>query len=204
MKYFSNFISWIFHPMMMVTYAAAIYLFFMPSDFGFPDNDIPLRIVGMLFICTVILPVLSVLFMLRFGKIESVQMEQQQERNWPLLQSAIIYVGAYYVLHSRVVPIFIQLFLLGSIVGILFSLLVNLRWKISLHMIGIGGLCGGISVAMLLQNVGAPIILSVCFLIAGLLGTARLYLHAHSPAQILAGFTAGFAIEFLLLFTMLS
>lgn len=188
----------------MVTYATILYLFFIPTDFCFPDASIPIRIASMLFIGTVLLPILSVLIMLRFGRIESVQMEQQKERNWPLLQAAIIYLIAYYMIQGRVVPIFIQLFLLGSILGILISLLINLRWKISLHMIGIGGLCGGITIAMITQDFGSPMILSICFLIAGLLGTARLYLQSHSPAQILAGFATGFLVEFLLLFTMLS
>lgn len=190
--------------MMMVTYAAVIYFFFIPTDFGYIDSSIPLKILGLLFISTVVLPIAALLLMVRIGKVENVQMDQQKERNWPLLQSAIIYFGAYYVVHSRVVPIFIQLFLLGAIIGIVISLLINLRWKISLHMIGIGGLCGGISAIMFLLNAGNPMLLSICFIIAGLLGTVRLFLQAHTLTQILAGFTTGFLVEFLLLFTMLS
>ncbi len=190
--------------MMMVTFASLIYLFLLPSDFGFSDSSMPFRILGMVFMSTVLLPIVSVLLMYRFGKIENVQMEKQKERNWPLLQGAIIYLLAYYLLQSRVVPIFVQLFLLGAILGILISLLINLRWKISLHMIGIGGLCGGISVAMILQHAGSSILLSICFVIAGLLGTARLHLEAHTPTQILVGFATGFLVQFCLLFTMLS
>jgi hypothetical protein len=202
-KKFFGIISVIFHPMMMVTFAGIIYFFFIPSDFDFPDPSIPLRILGMIITSTILLPVVSVLLMVRMGKVQSVEMEQQRERNWPLLQSAIIYLVAYYVLHSRVVPVFIQLFILGAIIGILVSLVINLRWKISLHMIGIGGLCGGISIVMMLQSGASPLILAFCFMIAGLLGTARLYLNAHTPAQIFAGFVTGFAVQFLLLSIML-
>ncbi|HET6993119.1 MAG TPA: PAP2 family protein [Bacteroidia bacterium] len=204
MKKFFSAVSVIFHPMMMVTFSSLIYLFLIPSDFGFPDSSIPLRIIGMVITSTVLLPIVCILLMLRYGKIESVEMESQKERNWPLLLSAIIYLAPYYVLHSRIVPVFIQLFILGAIMGILIALVVNLKWKISLHMIGIGGLCGGISVAMMLQDGASPFILSACFIIAGLLGTARLYLQAHSPMQIFAGFATGFLVQFLLLFTMLS
>lgn len=190
--------------MMMVSIASSIYFFLIPADFSFSDTSVPQRILGMLFVSTVIIPLLSVLLMLRFGRIKNLQMEQQQERNWPLLQAAIIYLGAYYVMHSRVVPVFIQLFLLGAIIGILIALVVNLKWKISLHMIGIGGLCGGIAAGMILQQGGDPVILAVCFLFAGFLGTARLYLQAHSPAQIFIGFATGFTVQFLLLLSMLS
>lgn len=204
MKSFANFLSAVFHPMMMVTIAAIIYFYLIPSDFTFSDPGIPPKIIGMLFVSTVIIPVLSMLLMLRFGRIKSLQMERQEERNWPLLQAVIIYLAAYYVMHSRVVPIFIQLFLLGAIMGILISLVVNLKWKISLHMIGIGGLCGGIAAGMILQQGGSPLILSICFLTAGMLGSARLYLQAHSPAQIFTGFATGFTVQFLLLLIMLS
>ncbi len=189
--------------MVMVTYAAIIYFYFIPSEFSFPDKTIPLRILGLLFSSTVVIPMITLLVLLKVGNIKTIQIEEQKERNWPILLAAIIYLGAFYILQNRVVPVFIQLFLLGAIVGILLSLLINIKWKISLHMIGIGGLCGGILSIFILQQGENPLILAGLFFLSGLLGTARLYLNAHTPAQIFFGFLAGFSIEFFLLFMML-
>ncbi len=188
----------------MVTYGAIIYFFLLPSEFLPDEKSIYYRILGLIFTSTFLLPVISGFAMKRAGQISTMKMENQQERNWPLLMTAIIYIGAYYPLRSRAVPPFIQLYLLGSIVGILFSLVINLRWKISLHMIGAGGLCGAISAIMYVQEIGNPFLLAGCFLLSGILGTARLYLKSHSPAQILAGYISGFAIEFLLIFFVFS
>ncbi len=182
--------------MLMVTYAAAIYLFLLPSDFAPIAPGLPWKILGLLFISTVLMPLTFVYMMLRMGRIDNMQMERQQERNWPLLTTAMIYAGGYYALYSRAVPVFIQLFLLGAVIGMLASLLVNLKWKISLHMIGIGGLCGGLTAALMGGIDGSPWLIAGCFIAAGMLGTARLYLRAHSPAQVLAGFVVGFAVEF--------
>jgi membrane-associated phospholipid phosphatase len=79
------------------------------------------------------------------------------------------------------------------------AMIVNLKWKISLHMIGIGGLCGGVTSMFIMLQEGNPLWLALLFLCAGTLGTARLILQAHNSLQILAGFVAGFAIEFGLL-----
>lgn len=196
MKAISTFFSWALHPLLMVTYGSLVYFFLLPSEFQVYDDTIYYKILGLVFISTFLLPVISTLAMKRFGQVSSMQMEKQQERNWPLLQTAVIYFGAYYAIHSKAVPSFIQLFLLGSIIGILFSLVINLKWKISLHMIGIGGLCGGVCAIMLTLGIGNPQIPALCFLFAGILGTVRLYLQAHTPAQILAGFLGGFIIEF--------
>lgn len=184
----------------MVTYGAIIYFFMLPSIFLAQDEVIYYKILGLIFVSTFLLPVISGFAMKRFGHISNIEMDEQKERNWPLLQTAIIYFGAFYAIHLKVVPSFIQLFLIGSIVGILFSLVVNLRWKISLHMIGAGGLCGAIIAIMLILGIGNPIIPAICFLLSGMLGTARLFLKAHTPAQVLVGFLAGFGIEFGLIY----
>jgi membrane-associated phospholipid phosphatase len=127
-------------------------------------------------------------------------MEEQRERNWPLLQTAIVYGVAFYVLvQVKRIPPVIPLFILGATSAMVIAMLINLKWKISLHMIGIGGLCGGITCMYVLLHEGNPIWLALLYLCAGALGSARLLLLAHNSLQILSGFVLGFAIEFALL-----
>ena len=127
-------------------------------------------------------------------------MEDQKERNWPLLQSAIVYAIAFYVLvQARRIPPVVPLFILGATGAMVVAMIVNLKWKISLHMIGIGGLCGGVTSMFMMLQEGNPLWLALLFLSAVALGTARLLLQVHNSLQILAGFVAGFAIEFGLL-----
>jgi hypothetical protein len=183
--------------MMMVTYASFIYFFLLPSSFAFENAW---KIMAWIAASTILLPAVMVFFFRVSGLISSWRMEEQKERNWPLLSGALIYLASFYVVHDTGFPFFVRLFLLGAILGILISLLINLRWKISLHMIGIGGLCGGMTMLMLLQENGSPVILFTIFICAGMLGTARLFLNAHSPQQVFAGFITGFTTQFLLVF----
>jgi hypothetical protein len=187
----------------MATYGAIIYFFLIPSGFGYKDESVPWLFVSMIFTSTALIPATALLFLWKLGTIKSVRIEDQKERNWPLLFGATIYFAAYYMLQKMPIPPFILLFLLGAILGILVSLAINLKWKISLHMIGIGGLCGATAIILFLQEAGSPLILTSLFFIAGLLGTARLYLEAHSPAQIFVGFLTGFSLQFILILFML-
>jgi hypothetical protein len=195
-KHVSQFLSYLFHPLLIVSYATAVYFFRIPSDFNEGSTVLPFIILGMIVTGTVLLPSLSTLILSRMGKISSMQMDGQEERNWPLLLTAMIYFACYYGMSSRQVPAFVQLFLLGAGASMVFALLINLKWKISLHMIGAGGMCGGIAGFLLASGNGDPQLVATLFLMAGALGTARIFLGAHSPAQVFAGFGIGFTAEF--------
>jgi membrane-associated phospholipid phosphatase len=188
----------------MVTYGTVLYFFVLPSDFGFYEVIPLLKIIALIFIGTALIPATTLFLFSKLGIIKSVRIEEQRERNFPLLLGSLIYFGTFYLLRNKDIPVFILLFLLGAILGILISLVVNLRWKISLHMIGIGGLCGGLTVIYYYLQEGNPLWLGVWFMLAGILGTARLIVNAHTPLQVLAGFVLGFAAEFLLAFFVIS
>jgi membrane-associated phospholipid phosphatase len=75
--------------------------------------------------------------------------------------------------------------------------LITLFWKISAHAVGTGGLLGflfGIVYSFAAVELLYPTL--VCVLAAGLLLSARLYLNAHTPAEVGAGFLLGLTICF--------
>ena len=76
---------------------------------------------------------------------------------------------------------------LGVLVGI------NFFWKISAHMTGLGGLAGGITGLVLELQVNLQDYFVIAVLIAGIVGTARMYLKSHSFLQIAAGWLLGFS-----------
>jgi hypothetical protein len=191
----SQVVSIVLHPLMMPTLGALCYFFLFPTATRIMEPVQMWLILGVIAASTLALPLLSVLIMLRFGKISTVYMEDKRERNWPLLQTAIVYAAAFYVLKAKTIPVFIPLFILGAIASMVIAMVINLRWKISLHMIGIGGFCGGLAALFILTQEGSPVYLSCAFILAGILGTARLLLEAHTSMQILAGFMLGFTIE---------
>ena len=190
-------VSVILHPMVMPMFGLLCYYSLFPAVAQLNGTELFIQIFIRLLLFTIILPLASVLIMIRLGKVSDVFIDEQKERNWPLVLTAGIYIVTYYfVLPSPPVPPFIPLFILGAGAALILALLINLKWKISLHMIGIGGLCGALTILYVLLQEGNPLWLCVWFILAGILGTARLLLNAHNALQILAGFLLGFAVEF--------
>ena len=89
--------------------------------------------------------------------------------------------------------------LLGAAASVVLAILINLKWKVSIHMIGIGGIVGmffGMS-TFLLIDLRMPILIAL--VVAGIIGTARLSMGAHRPSQLYLGFLVGFCCEYFVL-----
>jgi membrane-associated phospholipid phosphatase len=80
------------------------------------------------------------------------------------------------------------------------AFIITSKWKISAHMIGIGGITGLIAYLIYYLHVNLEIYLIVIVLVSGLTGTARLILNAHHPSEIYSGFLMGFAIISVVMF----
>lgn len=77
------------------------------------------------------------------------------------------------------------------------GMIINFFWKISAHMLGIGGLVGSIlSVCFNVKSINPIVLFAILFLLAGMLGVCRLYLKANSAAQVYAGFVVGFLVAY--------
>ncbi len=63
-------------------------------------------------------------------------------------------------------------------------------------MIGIGGLIGLLSALGHLYGMNVNWILMLAVFIAGIIGTARLYLNEHNATQIYSGFMLGYIVNF--------
>ncbi len=198
-KNLAKLLSYIFHPLLMPTYGIAIVFYYLPLLSALITPHGQNIVYGIVFITTFIFPGATAFTLLQRGLISSLEMETITERRLPFLSTAVYYLIGYYVLKKIHIPPVFNVIVLGAAVSVLASVLINLRWKISIHMIGIGGVAGlmaGLAVRFGL-DLHMPFI--AILLLAGLLGTARLKLYSHSPAQVYAGFLTGFASEFFML-----
>jgi membrane-associated phospholipid phosphatase len=92
------------------------------------------------------------------------------------------------------VPNTINNLVLAAAFIIVVILLISIKWKISAHMAGIGGLFGALIVFTFNMNTDfIPYIIATIF-IAGLLGSSRMILKLHNPGQIYTGFGTGVVV----------
>jgi hypothetical protein len=150
----------------------------------------------MIFIMTALFPIMSILMIWRSGAISELAMPVRRERILPYLLTLIYFCMAYYLLRRTPNTSATLALFSGIMVALSATLLISLGWKISVHMVGLGGLVGIVFGLMLIHGAQAPVLLGVLFLLVGALGTARLLVTDHSPAQIYVGGLLGLFCTF--------
>ncbi len=196
---FARIISYLFHPLLMPTYGFALLFFTKNYISTFTPWYLQIRILLVSFVFTFLLPAINALILLKMGRIKSLEMESNEERAIPYTGAALYYFSLYYLFYNADFPNVFKILVLGASICILLTLLINFKWKISAHTIGIGGIAGGIFGIVLRLHLDLHFILMLVIFIAGLVGYARLKLNAHTPAQVYMGFLLGFLVELLLM-----
>lgn len=202
MKIFANALSYIFHPLLMATYGCLIVFFGLTNSIYFVFTPLRLKLVLTLtvFAFTFLLPVLNLLILHKLNYVSSLKIENRKERTFPLIMTALCYFGLFYMIYDFNIWPAIKLFVFGAGFCILCAAIINLWWQISAHMIGIGGLVGVLIAISYFMQMPIFLAISICFIIAGCVGFARLQLKAHTPLQVYAGFVFGCLVQFSLFF----
>lgn len=198
------FTSYVFHPLFMPINGLLLTYFFgrVPGFNSYStdlDKEIAHKALWSVFIATGILPVIFSVILKAMGIVSSLHMPKKEERMLPFLLTGSLYYAVIYLFTSYwklpLHPLIYQ-FMFGATLAILIGMMITYRWKISVHMIGIGGVVG---ITTILSKHGEVLIglLSITLFIAGLIAFGRLQLKAHSIKQIIAGFLLGFSCEML-------
>ena len=192
-KFFAKTLSILFHPLLMpslgvmIIFYSGSYVSFLPSDV----KKIILLVVGA---NTLGLPLIMMPLFIQFKVINSFAMETNKERILPLTFTLIPYILSVYFLIKLPIPFIITSFMLGATIAVALCLIISYWWKISIHLVGIGGIIGFlISFSIRLYTNILPLLI-ICIVAAGLLASARLFLKAHKPSQVFLGFLLGFFI----------
>ena len=189
----SQIISYIFHPLIIPT----IGIFIIFNSGTYISNLIPeaKRLIYMLvFVSTFLFPVLMIPFLLWQKIITNIYVESRKERIVPMLLTLVFYYFGYYIIGSNNITGVIRAFFLASIISLTVAFFINVKWKISTHMIGLGGLVGLVIAISLRLEVNLVIYLVLLILISGIVGAARLKLNSHNILEVGAGFYIGLLI----------
>jgi len=190
--------SILLHPLLMpvfgllIIYTSGTYISLLPYE----AKRIILIVVA---INTLVLPLLMIPLFYRLGFIKSLQMHLHKERIFPIAFTLIPYIFSFYFLKRLPIPGIISTFMLGATITVGISLIITFWWKISLHMIGIGGIVGFIFAFSLRLHTDVLYFILIAVVAAGLLAWSRLQLNEHKPSQVYCGFLTGGLIMFLTL-----
>ena len=185
-------ISYIFHPLLVPT-VGFLVLFNSGTYLSYLPFNIKAWITSIVFVCTFFIPLVFILFLRYQDIINNIQMKERKDRYIPIIITFFLFVFCFYLIRRIDIPSMFYSFMLGGLITLLITLFITLRFKISMHMVGLGGLMALIIFISFYLKVNLSFYLILGILLTGLTGTARLQLKAHTPVEIYIGFIMGFA-----------
>lgn len=190
--------SIVLHPLLIPTLGIFI-LFQLSTYLSFSVTAEARRfILLVIFINTAIIPVLSVLILKQARFIKDLTLDERQERILPLLIATVMLFFTFYLLRQLTLPSLIYYYVTGAAMLVLSSLVITFYWKISVHMISLGGLTGFLIVVSLLLRADISHLIIAAFLVSGITAASRIHLQSHTPAQVYTGCLLGVFIMLML------
>ena len=110
------------------------------------------------------------------------------------------FYGTYYLLKQTSITGMMALFMVGATMLVLIALMINYITKISLHMTAWGGMFGTFLGMAISFHYNLTSLLYIIIFVIGIIGTARLRLNAHTPAQVYSGFLLGTGVMVLMFY----
>lgn len=185
LKYFSIFISIIFHPLIISAYTFYILVYQIEDNLSNKNN--------IFFICLIfsnIIPIITVLY-LKYKKIISDLDASIKEHRILPLSLGVVYASLGFIfLYNIQANVYVQGLMFSYITNSIIIILITKYWKISIHAIGVTGPFA------VLYLFGYEYI-TLMILITILVCTARIILNAHDFKQVTIGSIFGFLSTFL-------
>lgn len=201
MRSIAQFVSFAFHPLLLIT--LGVY-FILELDFiyHYALNTQTLWLyLSIVILGTFIIPINAIFLTQKLiNKDINLYMEKKEDRRFPLLIAAVCVMLTLYLFSYRVgfrAPHLIRGYLIGCSLSIISAAILNNRFKISLHAIGVGGITGLLFYLQSNAFMDLRPVIAIWIMLSGLVCWSRLHLHAHYPAQIYAGYLTGLTFVFL-------
>lgn len=160
------------------------------------------RISVIVFMFSFVFPVLNIFILYKLKRIPAITLSGQKDRTFPYIMTGLFYFGLFYLMLDINIWNSIKLFIVGGGLAIMLTAIINLKYKISAHMVGIGGLLGVLISVSYLIKFDMTVFYIAVIVLSGIIGFARLKLDEHKPYQIYTGFLLGLFIQMGLFFAL--
>ncbi len=179
------------------------YMFPPVTSVPLAGSPVLLILLGIIFCFTILLPALTIFLYKTMHRLSWDDLLLRRVRFVPYAVTIISY-GFCLALINRIARHVVYGYLMsGLILSVLICLLicffVNLKWKISVHMAGIGGATGMLVAISLFFGQNQMPALCGLILLSGLLGTSRILLGRHTFYEVLFGYLTGLLTTVLVL-----
>jgi len=195
LRIIANILSYVLHPVFMPTIMTAVIYWLWPLSFaGVTVQQFRMWLLS-IGITTAFFPLFTLLLMKGLGFLNSFRLETTRERIIPLMATMIFYFWVSHVFNNIPSPLIIKVLLLGNFWGIIALFMFNIFVKISLHTTAAGSIVAIFLLMVMISPVNMLLPFFIALIIAGIMGTIRLILAAHTPAEIWLGYITGFLVQ---------
>ena len=197
---FHKFISTILHPIVLPTLGVFLYFVFVSQSF---EKKLQLIVLGLVFALTYVVPVLLLLFLKSFGFIKDFQVSTIKERRIPVIfMIFLLYFLGNTILQIPTIRNLGILFYGTSLSLTCIYILFSVKLKSSLHLVSMGNMIGFFLIMTNINSLSMLPIILLLILLSGILASSRLYLKAHTPVELLIGFSLGIVCQFILFISL--
>jgi hypothetical protein len=191
--------SYIFHPL-FIPVIATWYLAYIHQGYftGITPHN-KLFIIIKVIANTLIFPGATVLLLKAVGFIKSIFLKTQRERIFVYVAANFFYFWMYLVFRSQPeVPSILTAFIFGIFLSSSVGLFANIYFKISMHGLGMGALCG-LLLLIIFSGSSYNVFLAamLVFLVTGFVSSSRLVVSDHRPFDIYTGIILGIICQFI-------
>ena len=194
-------ISILFHPLFIPVYVSWFLIYVNPIFPAFTAKDKGVLLVRFMVMYT-LFPLATVLLTRGLGFIESIYLRTQKDRIIPYIACGVYYFWMWYVLRNQLFPKELVMFTLAIFLASSGGLLANSYIKVSMHAISLGVMVTFMLLMAFLSPASFGFYLGVAFLIAGVVGSARLINNDHYPIEVYAGFIVGILSQLIAYFVV--
>ena len=156
-------------------------------------------VLGIVYCFTILTPTITIFLFRKINGFARQELSERKKRYVPILLTIISYVFCLLMMRKLNIPWYMTGIIFVSLVISIICILVNLKWKLSEHMAGMGGIIGGLVSLSALVSYNPVVWVCRFILIAGILGSARIVLGHHTLGEVLSGFVVGLVCSFLIL-----
>ncbi len=168
------------------------YLRIMPIQYK-------LIVLGVVYCFTILMPTLTIFLFRKINGFSPEDLGERKRRFMPFMLTITSYVFCLVMMHRLNIPWYMTGIILAALIMMVICIIVNLKWKLSEHMAGVGAIVGGLVSFSALFGYNPIWWLCLFILIAGVLGTARIILQHHTLGEVLVGFVVGLICSLLVL-----
>ncbi len=191
MRTTAKILSYLFHPLLIPTYAFLLAFTFSPGLLFYLDSQGVANIFLKIFFNTFFFPVIVVFLMSKLEFVDSIFLKTKKERIIPYIGVSVFFSWSVITFRNMSVPPILFQILLGATIAIFVAFIVNIFTKISMHTTAMGSLVIVTLSLSLTSDFNLKLLLMAVFVIAGLVGTCRLLLDRHKPYDVYLGYFVG-------------